>query len=372
MRNCIVCVLGIVLLTGCSTSDQRILEELGFTHTTSYDLLRDEETTGEGELLKISITIPKADPDAANNREVLTAIGRTSKEARTKLSQMTNRTLVSGQLRNTLYGLELAKSGIWDHIDTLIRDPAIGQRTKITVVNGSAHDLMAKDYPEHPITGIYIGQLLEKEAKLQTVPDINLYHFVRDYLDDGIDPVAPVIKAHEKHVAIDGIGLFQDDRYVAKISPKKALIFSLLRDAFKQGETSIELDKDERSPEFVLFSSLNSKRYVRVLNAKPPYAVQVSVKASGSVLEYIGKLKPSKPHDQKILEDRISEHLEKEAKHMFALMQEHQVDSIGIGKSIRNHMSYKEWKELDWRKAYAEMDIRCDVQAKIKDFGKFQ
>ncbi|GIQ69527.1 Ger(x)C family spore germination protein [Xylanibacillus composti] len=372
LRKRISWLLGIIVLAGCSTSDQRILEELGFTHTTSYDLISQEEGASEDEKLKITISIPKADPDAEDKREVLTATGRTSKEARIQLSKMTNRTLVSGQLRNILYGSELARAGIWEHIDTLIRDPSIGQRVKITLVDGSAHDLLAKEYPDHPITGVYIAQMLDKEAKYQTVPDTNLYHFVRDYFDDGIDPVAPVMKDHGDHVDISGIGLFQDDRYVTKIATQQTMIFALLRGGFKQGEISIQLDDGSEGREFVFFSSLSSKRKVKVLNPKPPFSVEIHVTARASVLEYIGDLKPSEVPDQEKLERKISDYLQQEAQKMVEMMQKHQVDSLGIGKDIRNHMSFKEWSELDWREAYAQMEIRCNVQAEIKDYGKFQ
>ncbi|WP_452472545.1 Ger(x)C family spore germination protein [Paenibacillus xanthanilyticus] len=58
-------------------------------------------------------------------RENITVTAKTSKESKLLLSRKTELIMVSGQLRDTLYGLSLAKRGIWEYIDTLVRDPSI-------------------------------------------------------------------------------------------------------------------------------------------------------------------------------------------------------------------------------------------------------
>ena len=109
---CLFLLLCLLPLAGCG--DQRILEDLGFIQTTSYDLLPDGN-------LAISVSIPQADPETSAKREVLTATAKSSKEAKMIMSRQTGMLLVSGQLRNVLFGRSMAEHGLHGHLDTLYR-----------------------------------------------------------------------------------------------------------------------------------------------------------------------------------------------------------------------------------------------------------
>jgi spore germination protein len=366
----VVCSVMIIVLTGCG--DVRILEKLGITQITSYDLLPDDEES-DNKLL-VSIAMPRVNPENGDiKRAVLTTKSKTSKEARIKLAQQTELKVVSGQLRVVLFGLSLSKNRVWEHIDTLMRDPAISQRVRVAVVNGNANDMIIKEFPAHPRTGQYIDRLLEKETKAQNIPEVSLYEFTRDLLDDGIDPVAPILKQTEKDIIIDGIGLFKNDKYITKIKPKKVLIFSILSDTIKGGETSIDLGKIGRANENVMFSSLISKRDIKVKSnpKQNRFTVNIDIEIKGSVLEYIGELKINKDKDRKELEKLISEYFSKETKEMIETMKEHKVDSVGLGKYVRNSLPYNEWKKLKWDEVYPGLEVNCTAKVKIKDYGKW-
>lgn len=201
-----------------------------------------------------------------------------------------------------------------------------------------------------------------------------MYNFSRDYLDDGIDPVAPVIIGQEKHISMDGIGLFRDDRYITKIPHEKSLIFTLLRGIIKQGEMSLDLSKGNEK-KFLQVSSVVSGRKVKVKKTQHPtsrFEVYLQLELRGTVREYIGPSRLESYDDQKRMEKEVGEYHDKEAELMIRQMQRHQVDSIGIGQYVRNSMSYQEWKKLDWHSVYPQVPIHVNVRAKIKDFGKFE
>lgn len=362
-----------LLLTGCG--DQRVLERLGFTHTVSFDLTETDEDESDRKLM-ISISIPRPESGSGSGhgrRQVLTAVSSTSKEGKYDLSRQTELMLVSGQLRNSLFGLSLAKQGIWEQIDTLVRDPSISPRTKITIVNGSAHELLVNEYPQHPRTAQYIDRLLEKEEQATTIPKSSLHEFTKDYLDDGIDPVAPMIRIKDKGIIIDGIALFRDDHYVMKIEPSQALIFAFLRGNFKHGEFSINLSEVGRENEKVMFSSLVSKRKVKAAPGKGggPFKVDVYIEVTGSVLEYIGKLDLNSSSDRNKIEQLISDYAKINAEKMIKSVQEQRVDSFGLGKYVRSSLSYEQWSHLNWDEVYPDIEVNCHTKVRIKDAGKF-
>jgi len=370
----LVVLIGLILLVLCGCGDQRVLERLGVTQTTSFDLAPQEEQKASP-LLVISNSIPRPDSVGGNtNRELLTATAHTSKEGRIKLARQTELMLVSGQLRNTLFGISLAQQGIWEHIDTFVRDTSISPRVKVTIVNGSATQLLAQDYPQHSRTGQYLDRLLEKEADAQTIPEVSLYRFTKDYLDDGIDPVAPIVKATGEHLTLDGIALFQDDRYVTNIQPDQALIFAFLRGKFKHGEMNVNLSELGKENEQVMLSSVTSNNKIKITSADPEsnrILAEISIMAKGSVLEYTGELRLDKPEDQQKLEKLIAQYIKLKAEEMIAMMQVNGVDSIGLGKYVRNKLGYERWKQPDWYKLYPSIKVNCHVSIRIKDYGKF-
>ncbi|WP_308635044.1 Ger(x)C family spore germination protein [Paenibacillus silvisoli] len=352
-------------MTGCG--DQRVLEKLGFTQTTSYDLADKDQ-------LEITVSIPKAEPRAKTQRELLSATAPSSKEARIKLARQTNLLLVSGQLRNAIFSMAFARKGMEKHIDTLVRDPSISPRLKISIVNGNAKVLLRKDYKEHPITGRYIDGILEKESIGRSIPVTTLYSFTRDLYDDGIDPVAPILKDAGDHINVDGIALFRGDRYITKIPAGEGLVFAFLRGSFKQGEISVNLPDDTSSgSSSIMLSSLLSRRTVTVRwDASGTPSVHFYIRMKGSVLEYTGSGSMADDADRKKIEQSVAKELTRRGQMLIDLMLKNRVDSLGMGIAVRNRMDYAAWKALNWLDNFPKVKATCSFDTLINNTGKVE
>ncbi|WP_461479654.1 Ger(x)C family spore germination protein [Paenibacillus sp. PvR148] len=362
-------IIVILTISGCST-DKKRLEKLGLINSISYDINRPEP--GAEKKLLVSISVPTSPAVGGNKREFLTTVSTSGKEARGNLSRQTSKILVNGQLRNILLGKEFAEQGIWPHLDTLVRDPSIGPRVRMTVVNGNASELLKMDFPSELETGQYIYKLLVTEERNKTIPEVSILHFIRDLFDDGIDPVAPILKLNKDHLVIDGIGLFDGDRYRTRISPKDALIFACLRGNFRQGEINIGFNH-RNSTEAVTLSSIINHRKVKISQDQhEKIHVVFDLHIKGSIIEYTGKLKLGKKQDQKQLEKQVSEYLKEKAELLIHQMQKNKVDSVGLGQHVRNSMSYDEWKKLNWKKVYSSIPIQCKFKVEFINYGKFQ
>ncbi|GGG63098.1 Ger(x)C family spore germination protein [Paenibacillus radicis (ex Gao et al. 2016)] len=360
----IVPLLLLLLLSGCG--DYRILERMGFTSTVGFDLLPKGE-------MEITASIPRAEAFTPVKREVLSTVSKSSKEAKIKLGRETNLMIVNGQLRDVLFSDQMAEKGLFEHIDSIRRDTSVSPQIKIVIVNGSAKSLLSKDYKQHPMTDRYIDRLLEKEAVGHLVPKTTLYDFERDYYDDGIDPAVPILKEESDHISVDGIGLFKGGRYVLRIPAKDALIYSFLQGNFKQGEMSLELADKGGGHDMVMFTSLISSKKVKVRQQSgQKLNVSIDVQMKGSIYEYTGNLKLSNDSDRHKLEKQVSDHLNARANQMVKRMQDKEADSLGIGMYVRNGMSYKAWKSMDWSESYAKANIKCNVHFKVKDYGSLQ
>lgn len=364
----IIVILLSITFTGCA--DKRILEDLALIQTIGFDTQgKDNEGLNK---IQVTVSIPQLDPKVKKKSEVLTTIARSSKEARVLLNKQSNLQIVNGQLRSALFGKSLAKEGIWKHLDTFVRDPDSGFHVMIIVVNGTAKEVLHKVFTVHPSTPKYIDLMIEKEFKKNKHLPINLHQFVRDLLDDGIDPVAPVIKLSGDHLQVDGIALFQNDRYKAQINKEDIPNFLLLKGKVRGGLIQITLPEGDEK-ELITLGNIKSKRTISVLS-KTPERIKVSIHTTinGSILEYKGKSKTDLPEVQDKLEKVMAAEQKKKFKTITNDLQRNNTDSIGLGQYIRNGMDYNEWKQLNWHQIYPNIDIQHEVEVKIKDIGNFK
>ncbi|MNR26236.1 hypothetical protein D3C85_1434330 [compost metagenome] len=83
-------------------------------------------------------------------------------------------------------------------------------------------------------------------------------------------------------------------------------------------------------------------------------------------------MKISKEEDKHKLEAKIAQKITDRMEAMVKDMQKHNVDSLGVGNMVKNLIAYKDWKAMDWREVYPQVEIHCQTKVKIKHYGKFQ
>lgn len=367
LRSAIVISLlaSLAVVSGCG--EQRVLERLGYVQIVGYD-------KGQGEQLKVSFYLPKFGPEFGTTKgEFLTATARSGKEAKTKIVRQTNWDIVSGQLRNLLLSDSLAREGVWPHLDTMVRDPTISPRVKISIVEGEAAGILGKSYAQHPSTGIYIDRLLETGIAAQDIPRISLFEFQRDFLDDGIDPIMPVLKDLGNDVEVTGLALFRADRYAGKLKAEDIPIFLMLFENNSKLDIYQDLGSgDRQGSSFTMLSGVKTTRKVKARRlSSGQFELQIRVRAQGHVTEYRGEQDMASEEQRKQLEQTVSEQLSERAERLIALLQRTKSDSLGFGSYVRNSMPYRAWKQLDWPEEFPEAKIRCQVRFTIQSFGKF-
>ncbi|MBW7456571.1 Ger(x)C family spore germination protein [Paenibacillus sepulcri] len=371
MRKAILCLTLCFFLTGCR--DEKIIEQMGFARTLAYDTANPD---GSGNLLRITISIPQAQPH--HTRILLSTTARSSKEARLIFTRENNRQVVSGQLRTALFGEKLSSIGLWHHVDSLVRDPSIGNTVSVVVVEGDANDLLESEFSQYPSTGEYIETLIRSGSRANEIPSSNLYTFTRDFMDKGIDPVAPILKASKESIKLDGLALFREDRYVGKVEPRDSLLIASMMGRVHSGELAIPVPSENgEESDIVIMSFMSSKRKITISHKQPIKSgsdlnVVVHMKLRGSLLEYTGTMKLQEAEIQKKMEAMMSAYLEKEGTRIIKMMQQLSADSLGIGQYARNEMSYAQWERTDWHAFFSRANIKVVADVKIKDLGKVQ
>ncbi|MBB6635886.1 Ger(x)C family spore germination protein [Cohnella thailandensis] len=371
LRKLSLVILALALpLIGCS--DQRIIEKLGFIRTTAYELAGDgEENQGK---IKVTVSIPKTTQKEAVQ---YSAVAKTAREARIVFDRQNDRRLVNGQMRQALFGASLAREGVWTHIDSLMRDPSVGNRVHFLVVEGSAEELLKRKYPQGGTAGEYIDNLIRVETGAMNMPDTTLYSFARDYYDDGIDPIAAIIRGQPESIIFDGIALFERDRMTGKVEPDDLPYFGILYGKVKSGDLFVDFTGDDYSSDVASMLYFSSRRKIKVrslpsLSRGTGPKVTVKVSLSGSLLEYVGTVEVSKRAEQAKLEKEIAKFVKLRCERLIRRMQDARADAIGIGQYVRNSMRYSDWEKLDWAETFSKAEIDVEVGVRIRNFGKRQ
>jgi len=367
----IVILFLIVMVSGCRV-DEKVIEDLGFIQTKGYDLVANEDLEDEEQesMYRMTTSAPLVEPDRDEPLISRVITSRLNKEGIELNARTTERNLVSGQLRLLLYSQAVAEQGLNPLLDVLERDPQIPTRAKLAIVEGEVNTLMENEFDEHPRTTVYLDELLEKEARFNIIPETNIYQFFRDLKDDSRDPVLPMMKSEEDNAIVAGLGFLRNDVFITKLGLDDSLIFFMLEKAIDQGDLNMSIPNDEaKRNELVSFTSISSTRVIDVEKNNQSFDVTIKIELKGTILESIGEIDISEEKGQQKLENLIEQYIKLKADKIIALTQENQIDPIGIGTQVRNSLSYDEWQLLDWREEWPNVDVRCEVEVNIRDFG---
>ncbi|HEU4963381.1 MAG TPA: Ger(x)C family spore germination protein [Bacilli bacterium] len=364
--KCLLLLLSTALLvTGCAR--RNVLEDLGLTLSVGYDM------TDDGKIL-VTAAMPEVSQEAQEKVEIIASKGDLSKEARSNLGLSTDRKVVSGQLRTAIFSEKLARQGIWQNLDTLLRDVNITSALIVCISDDKAHDILSTKYPDRPNIGRYVFDLLRKEQKNYTVPKTTIEDFARRYYDRMADPVAPYLQLEVGHLKAAGTALFREDKYVGSLSPEETKMLMLLSGKGEGGDIkqTLKTSKGKSKPDQILMTFVRATNDYEVKSQKgkkgkrDKTSITFNVKVSGQVVEYSGEEDLLDPTVKTNLEKQISEGLRSRMEDLIDQLQhKYKSDPLGIGGHIRAQHTYKEWTREIWRREYENAKIKVNFDFEI-------
>ncbi|MDM5326994.1 Ger(x)C family spore germination protein [Neobacillus sp. CF12] len=357
-------VLCCLFLTGCGASN--VIEDLAIIESVAYDLSESGKNP-----IKTTVLFPTVSKEGKAGTKTLTANGKSSHETFIKLQNSTNLKLVGGQT-TILFGEELSKKGLIKIVKSFTRDPEVGTRVKFAIVEGKGEELLKKKMPSIPDNAEYLYTFIEKLGTQNKVLNTDKYRFLRDYYDDGIDPVLPIFSYIGENIELKGLGSFKGDQYVTRLTLSETQILNFLNGDIKNGNLMISINDDKSGKNEQLFlRNINSNNDKKVNTSKTKnMMVEVIVDLKGSVLEYTGEIDLSEEKYQRQLEKQVENYLITNSKKLLTKLQKYQTDPIGIGTLVRNRLSYERWNKMKWEKIYSSLNIKVKVHVELVNTGK--
>jgi spore germination protein len=367
MQNKVTVLIAIccLFLTGCGETSN-IIEDLGIIQSVAFDMSESKENP-----IQTTVLFPTVSKEGTFDTQTLTANGKSPHDTFIKLQNLTNLKLVRGQ-NTILFGEELSKKGLINVVKTFTRDPEFGARVKFAIVEGKGEELLKKKIPSIKDNSEYLYTFIEKLGNQNKVLHTNKYRFLRDYYDDGIDPVLPVFSYEGENIKLKGLGTFKGDQYVTLLTLSETQILNLLSGDIKNGSLMISINDEEsgKNDQLLLsFINSNNDKKVNTRNSKN-MTVEVILDLKGSVLEYTGTMDVSEEKYQRQLEKQVENYLVTNSKKLLIKLQKYKTDPIGIGTLVRNRLSYERWNKMKWNEIYSNLNFKVKVKVELINTGR--
>jgi spore germination protein len=346
-RAFLLLILCSILLTGCV--EKEIIDDVNIAMGLGYDLSGDEVVG--------TAMIPVYKAESVENFS-FSSKGKISRELILRMHHKAGQPIVTGSLEIAFFGESLARKGIVDFIDAFQRDPSIGSKIYLAVVEGTAEDVLRGSYGNRGNADYFSG-LLEHNEEQGNLPLTNIHQFLFDYFQKGQDPFLPFLKKRKDLVEIIGLAVFNEEKMVDVITPEEMFYFKLLNDKFSKGTVRVETDNEES-----IVRNIKSRHKVE-LTRRNPWEFTINITVNGTIQEYSGNFLT--PKDVKKIQQTLEKQIEEKSLELITRLQEKHADPLGFGhfaKSRTRNFNFKKWEQ-----GYQTAKFKVNAHVIIKEVG---
>jgi spore germination protein len=345
-----------LLLAGCV--EPNILDEVQIIHAIGYDYIDENHIEG-------TISLPVYGSGEEISSEAISAISRTTKDIRLFLDAQSSKPLHTGKVSAVLFDEKLTELGLMRIVDTFVRDPRIGMRIQLAVVEDiSAKKLLETTYPLEVDVAMYISDLIEQNIDQQNMPQSNFHVFLSNFYGQGRDPFLPILRQEGNVMKITGLALLKEDRLAGKLELKDCFLLKILLERFGDGSYEVVLNAEDN--EYAMLRNIESRT---TFDVKKPSStnpeIRGKVELAGKISEYSGHTLDQEK--VKEIHKATQKQLKKDLNRLIDYFQELNVDPAGIGDHVRRH--YAGFSDEVWEEMFPEVSVDIDVDITIKETG---
>ncbi len=162
--------------------------------------------------------------------------GKTLKETEQILRANIDRYPNYEHLKVIVFGEELSREGLAEHIDFLFRNPQSRRLTKVVVCEGEAKQIFEIQPKTTKSTAQYINSLLEDNGRysIQIASFVDLTTLENKFLQND-DFILAKLKIKDDNIDAQGAGIFKSDRLVGWLDSRDVAAVKWLKDEIEQG-----------------------------------------------------------------------------------------------------------------------------------------
>ncbi|SDW02815.1 Ger(x)C family spore germination protein [Paenibacillus sp. CF384] len=345
MRKYVLPLVLCFALNGCAKA--QIIDRIKLIESIGYD--------SQGEAYKISGTYCAYDKKV--KLFLLEGQVHSFNEVLTSFTSQSDHPIAIGQLRTIVISEQIARRGVTEIANTLVRDPHISNRATLVITTNQASEILDETLRFPPV---YLSNLLKQNMDTGSLPFTNGHIFLDQYFGEGQDVFLPIVAIGPRGILqLNGVGVFKGDQLKLTLPNKAGLFIKLLIDddvGLQSSTYDFKNDQDKQ----ITFKIIRSKHNIIVTNEK----VVISLKLDLDLGDYPVSLNVfENTHDRNALTQQIEHHLSVEIKALLEQFQKNLVDPIGIGNLLRSRE--RNWNEPAFA-ARVYPNLKFDVQTEVK------
>jgi len=331
---------------------KKIIDQIQMVTVMGYDQVEDKMIRG-------TAIVPNYVSKSEVNNIIYTNVSELIYENQSNLNRVASEELYNGKMEVVLYGGGLAEKGLIPYIDFLTRDPSIGSRTYLAIVEDNAYRLMSQVKTEQS-SGLYFSDLIQHNVVNGNIPDTNLKVFQTGIKSQLKDPFLPILKVKQDKAIIEGIGFFDKDKFVFKLPYEQAFFFNILKQEIGNGKYVLKRDHIKTS-----IQSIESTRDFKVKGTKENPVINVTINLRGVIREYSGG--PSLEKYKSEINEIWKKDVEQKGQELIKKFQELEIDPVSFGLQVKANTRGFDIEK--WEDSYPDVEIKLNVKTKLIETG---
>ncbi len=312
-------------------------------------------------------------PPSSGQTVVRSAEGVTVADAVSKLQEKMSRRVFWGHGEVFIFGEKLAREGIRDHIDFIMRAPTPRERADMFICKGQAKDILGLLPPLERST----AEALREMAKSQTGLKVTVKDFAQMLVGDAGAAVLPWIvqmpaepgTSPKKTLAyINGSAVMKQDKLVGILDDRVTRGLLWLRNEVKTA--TVTLSPKEAKGQVTLKLLRNHTRLIPHID-DDQWSITVQLDTEDDVVQNTTNLDLSDPELTKRLEQQLAREIEKRIRAALVRPQKQmRADIFDFADAF--HRKYpQEWRAVKhhWDDVFPQVKVKVDAKAKILRIG---
>ncbi|MCM3703034.1 Ger(x)C family spore germination protein [Paenibacillus macerans] len=314
---------------------------------------------------------PSGDQKQKNGKTIIrTATGKTAADAQGRLQMMLPRTIYWGQLQVMVVGETLARDGLREQLDYLVRDNEIRLRVMPFVTRGKVRDFFESPYLLEQTK----ADFLQSEAARVFHKPLTISQLVQRFSGDQNGAILPFIDVPQEGGGnggdpyIKGFAVLNQGRMVGTMTGDSFLAAKWVMNQLKNDVQTVNVGSGSPSRVTLVITASNSRLIPS--RKEGEWQMEIRIGSELSMIQNTTRLPMAAPQHARKLETAMAEHMRERVEQTVKEAQRMRTDIFGFGEAI-NRRNPREWKKLAprWDRFFPQMAVKVEVETDLRRIG---
>lgn len=309
------------------------------------------------------------------------AFGDTFQDAIANIAIRSPRDLFVGHLKLVVISKDVAKQGIQEIVDYLLRNHEIRLRTWLVVVDGKAQDALRAMPDLDPTIGDQSAEIAARTRNsVSKYYTENLNEFVSALGGEGEEPVLGRVELIQPTppqvgtenvttaLAFSGIAAFSGDKFAGWLEDNETKGFLYIIGQSRRGVIPVSVGQGRPTVSLEM-ENAQSKIKAEMVNGK--LYVRVEIKAKGSLREEGKNQELVSPQGMEGISGIFAKEIKELCMKSVKKAQRYKTDIFGFGAAL-HRKNPGQWREVknDWPAVFAQAEVDIEIEAHITNTGQ--